>query len=70
MSVQFGTLQPNGEVTEKQEVSYASINNCSHMIFDPIHYRDDGTCKCDDSEETIMVEWGYTWDDELGRWRG
>jgi len=70
MSAQFGTLQPNGEVVEKPPVSYSTIGNCPYVIFDPIHYRDDGSCKCNDPEETIMVEWGYTWDEELGRWGG
>jgi hypothetical protein len=28
----------------------------------PSHYRDDGSCKCDDAAEraTMIREWGYT----------
>ena len=34
---------------------------CKFCIIDPDHYRDDGTCKCDDAEHRKMMirEWGY-----------
>jgi hypothetical protein len=48
-------------------LNYADINACPHTIFLPSHYRDDGTCKCDDPDQTEMADWGYTWRD--GQWR-
>lgn len=34
----------------------------SLFILDPDHYRDDGSCKCDDAEYRKMMikKWGYT----------
>jgi hypothetical protein len=50
------------------EISFKEINPrvCPHRIFAGEHYRDDGSCKCDDPNETVMAEWGYTWRD--GSW--
>lgn len=64
------------------KVSYAKIdehgNLFDHKMIDPTkcprlilsgeHYRDDGTCKCNDPNETVMAEWGYEWSDATGRW--
>jgi hypothetical protein len=35
---------------------------CPHVIMLPSHYREDGSCKCDDPDERAMMirEWGYT----------
>jgi hypothetical protein len=35
---------------------------CPFAIFDPTHYREDGTCKCNDPmhRELMKREWGYT----------
>ena len=34
---------------------------CPFYIMDMFHYRDDGTCKCDDADERAKMirEWGY-----------
>lgn len=34
---------------------------CPHVIMHPTHYRDDGSCKCDDAVERAKMirEWGY-----------
>lgn len=40
--------------------------NCPHFIFDGDHYREDGSCKCDEPTAAVMAEWGYRWDGE--RW--
>lgn len=36
--------------------------NCPHVILDPRHYREDGSCKCNDpAEQAWMIqEWGYS----------
>lgn len=44
------------------------IRGCDHVIFTPDHYRADGSCKCDEKDNADMKEWGYTWDEEKGRW--
>ncbi len=43
---------------------------CPHFILVGNHYRGDGTCKCDDPNETVMREWGYKWNKRLNQWRG
>lgn len=40
----------------------SSILACPHAIFEPSHYRIDGTCRCNDSSHKEMGEWGYKWD--------
>lgn len=46
----------------------SDIMKCPHVIMLPSHYREDGTCKCDDPEERKMMiaEWDYTEDDFKG----
>ena len=41
------------------------IVKCPFFIMVPEHYREDGTCKCDDPEHRRMMirEWGYAVDD-------
>lgn len=41
---------------------------CPHCIMVPEHYRDDGSCKCNDPSATIMLEWGYVWSYEKQQW--
>lgn len=35
---------------------------CPFVIIHPAHYREDGSCKCDNEEHRAMMirEWGYT----------
>lgn len=37
------------------------IKKCRFVILLPDHYRDDGSCKCDDpvEREKMIREWGY-----------
>ena len=42
--------------------------NCPHAIWDPDHYREDGSCKCDDKSETVLRQWGYRWSRKNKRW--
>lgn len=39
----------------------SDIAKCPFYIFVPEHYRDDGTCKCNDAEHRRMMikQWGY-----------
>jgi hypothetical protein len=59
--VQFGTLDPTGRLTNIRFIKQSDIQKCPHIIMDPSHYRDDGTCKCDDPAEQkkMIKEWEY-----------
>ncbi len=63
--IQFGTLIPDGELSNVRMIKQSDIGKCPFVIFDPSHYRDDGTCKCNDPEHREMMkrEWEYTDDD-------
>lgn len=58
----FSELQPDGTVTNVRVIKQSDMLACPHVIMVPEHYRDDGTCRCDDQGHTEMVTWGYTWD--------
>ena len=49
-------------VRHVKTIQQSSIGNCPHFIFDPGHYRDNETCRCDDPSHLEMAEWGYEWD--------
>jgi hypothetical protein len=53
--------------TEVRVVRYSDIGKCPHLIMSPTHFRDDGSCKCNDPNEKVMQEWGYRW--RNGKWR-
>ena len=63
--VKFGPLHPDGTLTNERSIRQSDIVACPHAIFDPSHYREDGTCKCDDPEEQAMMieDWGYSPED-------
>lgn len=44
------------------------IKACPNCIMVFNHYRENGTCKCDDPNETKMASWGYVWDDKTKQW--
>lgn len=44
------------------------IMQCPNYIMLPTHYRATGHCMCDQKDNADMREWGYTWDEERGRW--
>lgn len=60
-TITFGTLQKDGTMTNVKVIKQSQIMKCPHCIMDISHYRDDGTCKCDDPKEQAMMikEWGY-----------
>jgi hypothetical protein len=39
----------------------SDVHKCPHYIMMPDHYRDDGTCKCNELGHQDMLEWGYVW---------
>jgi hypothetical protein len=66
--MRFSKLTPDGREIDVRELSYRQIAKCPHLIFDPDHYRADGSCKCNDPHETIIREWGYHWDSKRRLW--
>lgn len=48
--------------TEVRTLTLDTIRGCPFVIFDMHHYREDGSCKCDDADEQrkMLREWGYT----------
>lgn len=46
-------------------IKQSDMRRCPHFIMMPSHYREDGTCRCDDPDHTEMKEWGYVWE---ARW--
>ena len=59
--IEFRTLHRDGSLTNVRLIKQSDISRCPHTIMVPAHYRDDGSCKCDDPEEQAMMiqEWGY-----------
>lgn len=39
----------------------SDVHKCPHYIMMPNHYRDDGTCKCNELGHQDMLAWGYVW---------
>lgn len=49
--VLFGTLHPDGQLTGVRTIRQSDIRRCPHLILSATHYREDGTCRCDDPAE-------------------
>ncbi|KKM16765.1 hypothetical protein LCGC14_1682630 [marine sediment metagenome] len=60
--IRFATLHRDGSESNVRVVKQSDISACPHVILMPEHYRDDGSCKCDDAKERAKMirEWGYT----------
>lgn len=60
-TITFGTLSPGGKLSNVRLIKQSTIANCPFFILVPDHYREDGSCKCDDPEYRKMMikEWGY-----------
>jgi hypothetical protein len=60
--IRFATLHRDGSESNARIVKHSDISACPHVIFMPEHYRDDGSCKCDDVQERAKMirEWGYS----------
>lgn len=59
--VHFGTLHPDGSVTDTREIRQGDMMNCPHFIIDPEHYDESGRCKCNDAAERarLIRYYGY-----------
>lgn len=59
--VKFGTLNQDGVLSSVRMIKQSDMLKCPHCIMMPSHYREDGSCKCDDPKEQAMMirEWGY-----------
>jgi hypothetical protein len=59
--VQFGTLHPDGALTNRRSIKHSDLRKCKFAILVPEHYREDGSCRCDDPGHRAMMiaEWGY-----------
>lgn len=61
----FGALTPGGNVINERRLPRSSIAACKFYIMVPEHYRDDGSCKCDDPEhrQFMIDNWEYEEED-------
>ena len=57
----FGVLSEDG-YTETRVLDRAKIDACPHLIMVAEHYREDGSCKCNDPGHKVMLDWGYLWE--------
>ena len=53
--------------TNVREIKQSDMMKCPHFIMVAKHYRDDGSCRCNDKAHTEMKAWGYKW--RGGSWR-
>lgn len=60
--IKFGTLHSDETLTDVRYLKQSDVGRCPHFILLPEHYREDGSCKCDDlyEREKMIKEWGYT----------
>ena len=58
------TIGPDGKPVETniREIKQSDVAACPHCILIAEHYRNDGSCRCDDQSHEVMKEWGYFWD--------
>ncbi len=51
--ITFGTLSPDGSLTDIRLIKQSDVGRCPHVILVPEHYREDGSCKCDDPNHCV-----------------
>ena len=58
----FSEVYPGGVVVHVRTMKRSDILACPFSILVPAHYRDDGSCKCDNADERRMMirKWGYS----------
>lgn len=61
---------PSGVCSEcaKEPQITIDLSLCDHAIMDIRHWMEDGTCKCNDPNELLMEDWGYSWDAWDQKW--
>ena len=59
--VTFGTLHEDGTLTNIRLINLSDIDKCPFLIMLPEHFREDGSCKCNDEahQKMMIKEWGY-----------
>lgn len=57
----FLKLNSDGTTTMIKKINQSDILKCNFAILSPDHYREDGTCKCDDRDhrKKMIKDWGY-----------
>lgn len=57
----FKRIDGSGRLLSSRTVNQSSILRCRFCIIVAEHYRDDGSCRCDDplEQEMMIREWGY-----------
>ena len=60
-TITFGTLVPDGSLANVRLLRKSDVERCPFYILLADHYRDDGSCKCNDAvyRKTVMRRWGY-----------
>lgn len=60
--IEFGTLHPDGKTTDVRMIKQSDVGRCPFYILVADHYREDGSCKCNDLKyrKSVMSKWGYT----------
>lgn len=53
--ISFGTLHPDGTTTDEKVLNKKDIQRCPWYIMDPVHYRADGSCRCNDPVEQARL---------------
>ena len=59
--ITFGKLAKDGTFGDVRQIKQSDVLKCPHVILMAEHYREDGSCRCDDPSHTEMTEWGYHW---------
>ena len=57
----FGTLTKDRKLVNVREIKQEDMLKCPFCIMLAEHYREDGSCRCNDPEhrKMMMKEWGY-----------
>lgn len=66
-NVTFATLGPEGLQTVRV-LPLEAVMRCPHVILLPSHYREDGSCRCNEPDYPEMQKAGYIWDPETKQW--
>ena len=53
----FGTLHPDGTLTNVRNLPQSAMLACPHFIMVAEHYRANNSCRCNDPKHTEMGEW-------------
>jgi hypothetical protein len=56
-TIQFGVLHEDGTLTDERFIKRSDIGACPQYILVPEHYREDGSCRCDEGHYDDEGEW-------------